>query len=385
MSVDLSALTVSATKPKGKPATLLAEMGVRIIPIEEDEGNVDRYVLSKRLAIERRTGSSFVRGIMDKTLFTSAIYLREHFRIPILIIEGGVNYSYTGFDPQAVRGALSSMMLLYGMNVLSTPSVEDTAALVAMMARQEQIGIPEISLIPKRKATDLADMQRRLVEMLPGSGMVLARDLLQHFGSVRRIANATEDELRTLRGIGARKARQIHKVLGADYQSVDTERNLEDAIEAEPSLLFSRHVVVLARQHYIYAEERERQFVDMVFLAPEDDEVVLVELKRGRLAREHYRQLRRYLDHAHESKLLGAFLDKGTAIRGLLATVEDCTLKVDDPQVSVRIVDRQRTIEVLEQLRERRLDAMSRVGAAVVEDTEPRKVRAPFERALTTD
>ena len=66
MNVDFSALTVSATKPKGKPASMLAEMGIGIVPILEDEGNVDRYVLSKRLAIERRTGSSFLRGIMDK-------------------------------------------------------------------------------------------------------------------------------------------------------------------------------------------------------------------------------------------------------------------------------------------------------------------------------
>ena len=35
---------------------MLAEMGMAIIPIVEDEGNVDRYVVSKRLAIERRTG-----------------------------------------------------------------------------------------------------------------------------------------------------------------------------------------------------------------------------------------------------------------------------------------------------------------------------------------
>jgi len=130
MSADLSVLTISATRPKGKPAAMLSEMGIAIVPIEEDEGNVDRYVLSKRLAIERRTGNSFLRGIMDKTLFTSAIYLREHFDIPILMVEGEVHYEYTLFDPQAIRGALSSMILLYGLHVLSTPNIEETANLI---------------------------------------------------------------------------------------------------------------------------------------------------------------------------------------------------------------------------------------------------------------
>ena len=37
MSVDPSALIISATKSKGKPAKMLAEMGIRIVPIVEDE------------------------------------------------------------------------------------------------------------------------------------------------------------------------------------------------------------------------------------------------------------------------------------------------------------------------------------------------------------
>jgi ERCC4-type nuclease len=358
MSIDLSVLTISVTKPKGKPAAMLAETGIRIVPIEEDEGNVDRYILSKRLALERRTGSSFLRGIMEKTLFTSAIYLREHFRIPILIVEGEVNYEYTMFDPQAIRGALSSMMLLYGMNVLSTANIEETVSLIAMMARQEQIGIPEISLIPKRKATDLADMQRRIIEMLPGCGMVMARDLLQYFGSVKRIVNATEEEFRSMRGIGAKKAAEMCKVLNAEYEAVDTEKNLEDAIEAAPELLFKQPVALIARQHHIYTEEKERHIVDMVFLDSEADELILVELKRGKLTGEHYNQIRRYLNNAHKSKLLRSYLEEGTSIRGVLATVEESKFKPKEAGVSICIVDRKRTIEVLKQLRNRRLESM---------------------------
>lgn len=359
MNVELSALIILATKPKRKPAAMLAEMGIKIVPVEEDEGNVDRYILSKRLGIERRTGSSFPRGIMDKTLFTSAIYLREQFSIPILILEGEVNYEYTSFDPQATRGALSSMMLQYGVTVLSTPNTKETVELIAMMARQEQIGIPEISVIPKRKATDLADMQRRIVEMLPGCGMVTARELLQHFGSVKRILNATEDELRSLQGIGAKKAAKIYHVLNAEYRTVDTEKNLEDAIEAAPELLFHRPVDLLARQHHIYTQDKERHIVDLVFLDSEADELVLVELKRGRLAARHRDQIRRYLDNVHRSKLLRAFLEQGTSIRGMLVTVEQCTFKPKDADISACIVDKEGAIEVLAQLRKCRLASMS--------------------------
>lgn len=354
-TVDLSSLRIATTKPLGKVAKGLRALGIQIGTIEEDEGNVDRYVLSKRLVVERRTGGGFIKGIMEKTLFTSAIYMREHFAIPVLIVEGQVNYQYTGFDPQAIRGALSSMMLLYEVNVVSTPNVDETVEQIAMMARQEQIGIPEISLVPKRKATSVPDMQRRLIEMLPGCGMVMARDLLQHFGSIGRIVQATQEEFCELRGIGKKKARQIVSVLQAEYGAVDTERHLETAIEAEPTLLFSHPVELMDRQHHIFTEEKEKHIVDMVFLDHDVNEIILVELKRGRLEVPHYKQLRRYLTHAHLSKKLKKYLDSGYTIRGVLATVEHCEFKPGHRDVTIQIVDRERAIEVLVALRHARL------------------------------
>ena len=355
MEIDLSTISIAATQPQKNIARALVELGVRIVPVEEDEGNVDRYVISERLAIERRTGSSFLKGIMEKTLFTSAIYLREHFPVSVLIVEGQVNYQYSMIDPQAVRGALSSMLLLYGLSVLSTADIDETVQLIVMMARQEQIGIPEISLIPKRKAISLADMQRRLIEMLPGCGMVMARELLQHFGSVRRIVSASEEEFRSMRGIGAKKAREICQVFAAEYESVDTEKQLEDAIEVDSAFLFDHPLPLLDRQHHIFTEEQERHIVDMVFHDPQADELILVELKRGKLTRSHHAQLCRYLDHAHESRLLRTYLDKGAKLRGVLATVEECDFTSKREDVEVRIIAREQVLQVLKKLREARM------------------------------
>ena len=195
--------------------------------------------------------------------------------------------------------------------------------------------------------------------MLPGCGMVMARQLLQHFGSVERIVRATEDELRTLRGIGAKKARQMVRVLHAEYEAVDTERDLEDAIEAAPELLFRKPVQLLARQHYIFSDEERRHFVDLVFLAPEANELILVELKRGRLAAEHARQLRRYLDKAPGSKLLASFLEKGARLRGILATVEEGTFEPKDRDIETCIVNRKHALDVLKCLRALRLERMA--------------------------
>ena len=348
-------IRLAASKPKGRVARRLIGMGLTVESVDEDEGNVDRYVLSKRVVVERRTGSSFLLGIMDKTLFTSAIYLREHFHVPVLIVEGRVDYERRGFHPQAVRGALSSMMLVYGLSVLSASDEEETAELLAMMARHEQVGVPEISLIPKRKAADLPDLQRRVIEMLPGAGMVLARELLQHFGSIRRIVNTDADELLAVPGLGKKKAAHIRQVFDAEYEAVDTERQLEDAVQADHSLLFDRPVQLLARQLLIYTAQKDRHVVDMVFLDSAADELILVELKRGPIGPDHVKQIRRYLDNAHKSKLLAPFLAAGSKIRGVLASVEPSRLEPDADDITAIEADKRRVLAVLKRLRAERL------------------------------
>ncbi|MCD6285411.1 MAG: hypothetical protein J7M39_05805 [Anaerolineae bacterium] len=90
--------------------------------------------------------------------------------------------------PSLSLAVLSALMLEYGISIVSTRDSDQTAHLPALLARHAQLGVPEISLVPKRKAVDLPDLQRRVVEMLPGCGRVTARDLLQHFGILATFA-----------------------------------------------------------------------------------------------------------------------------------------------------------------------------------------------------
>ncbi|MCU0519303.1 MAG: hypothetical protein MUF84_01220 [Anaerolineae bacterium] len=354
MTGEVTRLRIWATKPASPVSVRLWELGLDVVPIEEDEGDVDRYVLGPQLAVERRTARTFLLGIQDKTLFTSAIYLREHFEIPVVVVEGAINYAASGFHPQAIRGALSSMMLEYGLSVVSTPDAEETASLLAMMARHAQVGIPEISLVPKRKAVNLPDLERRVVEMLPSCGRVAARDLLQHFGSVECIVRATVHELQQVRGIGAARAAEIHRVLHADYDAVDTEQNLEDAIQVAPSLLFDHPVDLLARQHLFITAAVERNIVDLAYWDPQNAALVLVELKRGGLTSEHETQLRRYLATAQESPLFSNYLQAGARLRGILATVSRCTYTPESTDIQAVIVDEAAVIAVLKELRNQR-------------------------------
>lgn len=355
MSFDYSTIQVSVTKPKSKLAKKLAKIGMQLNPIEE-EGNIDRYIISERLVIERRTGSSLLNGIMDKTLFTSAVDMREFFEIPMLIMEGEVNFEYTQFSKDAVRGALTSMMIEYGINIMYSPDVDETEALICMIARQEQIGVPEISFIPKRKAIDIYDMQRRVIEMLPGCGRFKAKELLQTFGSVKRIVNASPEEFESIKGLGSKKVEELTNVLNLEYEAIDFEKDLENAIEYDHSLLFDQPIKLLERQHLIFTEEKDKHIIDLVFLIESRKEVILVELKRTILTSESEKQLVRYLENADQSKLLLLYLKRGYKLRGMLATYAESDYTPKDNRIEAKVISEKRVIEILKKIRKSRLD-----------------------------
>jgi hypothetical protein len=113
-------------------------------------------------------------------------------------------------------------------------------------------------------------------------------------------------------------------------------------------------VELLARQHHIFTEGKERHIVDMVFHDRRANDLILVELKRGRLDSSHVAQLARYMANARESKLMRAMLDRGATLRGILATVEPCEFKPGQKNIIARVIDRQRVIKILRHLRESR-------------------------------
>ena len=144
-------------------------------------------------------------------------------------------------------------------------------------------------------------------------------------------------------------------VLTADYEAIDTERQIEDAIERDPCILFPDPVSLLARQHHIYDDVEGRHVVDLVFHDPSAGNIILVELKRSRLEPGHLGQLRRYLDHARESPLVRSYLDAGSSLRGILASPEPGNLKPGHGDMAVSGIDGKKVIRILRELRQERL------------------------------
>ena len=178
---------------------------------------VGDYQVSDEVAIERKTAKDFVSSMIDKRLFKQARELSEEFKRPLMILEGDDLYSGM-VNPNAIRGTIASIALDFGISIIPTRDAQDTAAMIKRIAIREQSGEKtNIQIRTDKKPVSLWEQQIFIVESLPSIGPVNAKNLLEHFGSVSRVFNASESELMEVEGIGKITAQSIRKVIDSKY------------------------------------------------------------------------------------------------------------------------------------------------------------------------
>jgi len=69
---------------------------------------------------------------------------------------------------------------------------------------------------------------RPTVEPLPNVSGILAKRLLEHFGSVQNVVNAGGFELKQVEGIGEVKAREIGQVVKGGYEKFKKKEKIEN-------------------------------------------------------------------------------------------------------------------------------------------------------------
>ena len=175
------------------------------------------YQVSDEVAIERKTAKDFVDSMIDKRLFKQARELSEEFKRPLMILEGDDLYSGM-VNPNAIRGTIASIALDFGISIIPTRDAQDTAAMIKRIAIREQSGEKvNIQIRTDKKPVSLWEQQLFIIESLPNIGPVNAKNLLEHFGSVSKVINASESELMEVEGIGKITAQNIRKVIDSKY------------------------------------------------------------------------------------------------------------------------------------------------------------------------
>ena len=197
-------------------AKLLESRGLEVILKSLEVGD---YVISDRVAIERKTAQDFVASIIDpkRNLFRQIADLSRSYERPVLILEGRDLYSRQ-VSPSSIQGALASVALDYGVPIIPTEDQEDTASLIRLLASREGREGREPKLHGHKTARTLKEQQEYLISAIPSVGPSVAKNLLRHFGSIERVIAASMEELQEVDMVGPKIAERIRELVGGEYK-----------------------------------------------------------------------------------------------------------------------------------------------------------------------
>jgi Fanconi anemia group M protein len=171
--------------------------------------------LVKGVAIERKTVSDFISSMINKRLLKQLEELQQY-KNRLLIIEGTdeqelYNDEDSGINGNAIRGFLLSILLKYKIPIIFTKDYEDTAKYIEILSKKKE---KEMPLNISKKNLNKKERMQFILEGFPGIGPKTAKKLLSHFNTLKKIFNASEEELREVIG---KKAETIMSLVHEQY------------------------------------------------------------------------------------------------------------------------------------------------------------------------
>lgn len=199
----------------------LEKLGVKVVYTELEVGD---YIVGE-VGVERKEIGDFVGSLVSGRLDNELYNLSYNFDLSYLIVEGYVSevLLYRRIKRWAYISKLVGCSLKRAPEGKSgqiiTVNVEtpfDTA--LFLKALDEKITRGEEFRLPVLRKAHMNEEERAMAVLmaLPGVGEKRARLLLERFGSVRNVLNASVEELSSVKGLG-RQAKMIYDLINRTF------------------------------------------------------------------------------------------------------------------------------------------------------------------------
>jgi Fanconi anemia group M protein len=159
---------------------------------------------------------------MNGHLFNQAEFLASYADQPFIILEGNLDKIYSLIEPESVAGAISALLVIYGISVVLSPNIDETARLIGRMIKHATQGLGYEIPLRTNKPKYNGGTAMYLVEGLPGVGPEMARKLINHFGTPAKVFAADTSELRKVKGVGPKTIACIHAALNTAPTGIRT-------------------------------------------------------------------------------------------------------------------------------------------------------------------
>ncbi len=208
VNVDVGGVPTVIVDSREMNSKVVEELRRRRVRMVRETLDVGDYIVGDGVGVERKSGRDLAESIKDGRLLSQLKDLARAFERPVLIVEGD---PYRYLDPEAVRGALASAVADFGVSVVTVGGPEETASFLHRLALR-MVKEGRRPRVP-RGSRDRGDPRVEMLCAIPGVGPELAVRLLEAFGSIGEVVNASVRDLKKVPGIGEKKARMIRRFL----------------------------------------------------------------------------------------------------------------------------------------------------------------------------
>ncbi|WP_051516943.1 ERCC4 domain-containing protein [Herbaspirillum sp. RV1423] len=186
--------------------------GISGLDVEVAELDTGDYILRDDTVVERKSASDFVMSIQDSRLFEQVGKMKMSFTRQIILIEGDVYTQRSLMKPEAIGGAISYLIALQDVSVVSTKNAQESANLLVAMSKHLHFGLPAQPVLRPAKPKPNLQAVHYVLQGLPGVGHKYSVALAEHFGTIHKVMDASIDELCECKGIGRKTAERIYEI-----------------------------------------------------------------------------------------------------------------------------------------------------------------------------
>ena len=206
------AVTVDDREPADVVESVRGHDDVAEVAVERlDSGDV----VVESMAIERKTLSDYVNGVMSRSgtdLEDQVERMTARYDHAYVLLEGDMgdlDRLETGVSPAALRGSMASVTARYGAPVIPCTDRRRLVDYAVRLGRKHledpsRRPLPVGSVPSRREPTP-----KRMYACIEGIGPGLADALYEAYPTVAELAAADRDELTDVEGIGETRARTI--------------------------------------------------------------------------------------------------------------------------------------------------------------------------------
>jgi len=178
----------------------------------------------KPLLVERKTVSDLLNSIRDNRIWEQSKLLKEAAEKdgyqPFIVLEGwlGIVERYRQWRVQSVLRVIDTIILDFGIPIISTPNKK--ATIEWLVAKAKSLGRTEEKRVYRMRVEKKPlTIHEKILYVAEGLvGPTLARKLLEYFGTLKAIANASMAELMRVEGIGEKRASDIYAIFNTPWK-----------------------------------------------------------------------------------------------------------------------------------------------------------------------